>query len=141
MLARSGLATGHGVARCQCLHLALPGRWQIRPEGPESTPQQTSEQLPPHLGERLHSSDGEATSNDRHGRSPAKPIMARSSSTLTPRNSRMLHLCAFSERERILDVDAQVSNGALDFRVAEQDLHGAQVARLLVDDRGFGSSQ
>jgi hypothetical protein len=53
----------------------------------------------------------------------------------------MLHLCAFSERERILDVDAQIPNGALDFRVAEQDLHGAQVGRLFVDDRGLGSSQ
>ena len=52
----------------------------------------------------------------------------------------MLYLRAFSERERILDVDAQVPNGALDFRVAEQDLHSAQVARLLVDDRGLGSS-
>jgi hypothetical protein len=31
-------------------------------------PQQTSEQLPPHLGERLQSSDGEAAWNDRHGR-------------------------------------------------------------------------
>ena len=53
----------------------------------------------------------------------------------------MLYLRAFSECERILDVHAKVPNGALDFRVAEQDLHGAQVARLLVDDRGLGSSQ
>ena len=53
----------------------------------------------------------------------------------------MLYLRAFSERERILDVDAEVPNGALDFRVAEQDLHGAQIARLLVDDRGLGSPQ
>ena len=53
----------------------------------------------------------------------------------------MLYLRAFSECERILDVDAQVPNGGLDFRVAEQDLHGTQIARLLVDDRGLGSSQ
>ena len=53
----------------------------------------------------------------------------------------MLYLRAFSKRERILDIDAQVSNGSLDFRVAEQNLHGTQVARLLVDDRGLGSSQ
>ena len=31
-------------------------------------PQQTSEYLPPHLGECLHSSDGEAPWNGRHGR-------------------------------------------------------------------------
>ena len=36
-----------------------------------STPQQTSEQLPPHLGERLQLSDSEAPWNDRHGRYPA----------------------------------------------------------------------
>ena len=47
----------------------------------------------------------------------------------------------FSERERIFDVDPQVPNGALDFRVAEQDLHGAQVARLLIDDGGLSSAQ
>jgi hypothetical protein len=32
----------------------------------------------------------------------------------------MLYLGAFGERERILDIDAQVPNGALDFRMAEQ---------------------
>jgi len=53
----------------------------------------------------------------------------------------MLYLRALGESERILDVHAQVPNGALDLRMAEQDLHGAQVARLLVDDRGLGSSQ
>ena len=53
----------------------------------------------------------------------------------------MLNLRGFSECERILDVDAQVPNGAFDFRMAKQDLHRAQVARLLIDDRGFGSSQ
>ena len=31
--------------------------------------QQTYEQLPQHLGERLHSNDGEAAWNDRHARS------------------------------------------------------------------------
>jgi hypothetical protein len=36
----------------------------------------------------------------------------------------MLHLRALGERERILDVDAQVPNCALDFRVAEQGLNG-----------------
>ena len=32
----------------------------------------------------------------------------------------MLYLCAFSECERILDVDPQIPNGAFDFRVAQQ---------------------
>ena len=47
----------------------------------------------------------------------------------------MLYLRALRESERILDVNAQIANGALDLRVTKQDLHGAQVARLLVDDR------
>jgi hypothetical protein len=53
----------------------------------------------------------------------------------------MLYLGAFSERERIRDIDAQVPGGALDFRMAKQDPHSAQIARMLVYDRGFGSSQ
>ena len=32
----------------------------------------------------------------------------------------MLYLRAFRERERILNVDAKIPNGALDFRVTEQ---------------------
>jgi hypothetical protein len=51
----------------------------------------------------------------------------------------MLHLRAFCER--VLDVDAQIPNRALDFRMARKDLHGPQVARLFVDDRGLGSPQ
>src|SRR5450631_2755203 len=35
-------------------------------------PQLTSDQLPPHLAERLHSSDDEATWNDRDRREPAQ---------------------------------------------------------------------
>jgi len=34
-----------------------------------------------------------------------------------------LDLCALRKRQGILNVDAQITNGALDFRVAEQDLH------------------
>ena len=53
----------------------------------------------------------------------------------------MLHLRALSEGERILYVDAQIANRALDFRVAEQDLNGAKVTRLLVDDGRLGSAE
>src|SRR5260221_14064692 len=52
-----------------------------------------------------------------------------------------LHLCAFGEGERILYVDAQIANGTLDLRVAEQDLHGTQVTCLLIDDGCLGSAQ
>ena len=43
----------------------------------------------------------------------------------------MLYLRALSEGERILDVNAQIADGALDLRVAKQDLHGAQIAVCL----------
>jgi hypothetical protein len=41
----------------------------------------------------------------------------------------MLHLRAFGECERILDVDAQMPSRALDFRVAEQP---SDIMRILL---------
>lgn len=37
----------------------------------------------------------------------------------------MLHLRALSESKGILDIDSRGSGPSLNFRVAEQDLHGA----------------
>jgi hypothetical protein len=53
----------------------------------------------------------------------------------------MLHLGALSQRESVLDIDAEVANRALDLRMAEQDLHGTQVTCLLVDDGRLGSAE
>ena len=53
----------------------------------------------------------------------------------------MLRLRGLSKGERILYVDAEIANGALDLRVAEQNLHSAQVACLLIDDGRLGSAQ
>ena len=53
----------------------------------------------------------------------------------------MLHLCAFSQRECILDIDAEVADRALNLRMAKQDLHGAKVSRVLVDDGCFGPAE
>ena len=39
----------------------------------------------------------------------------------------------FSYREGVIYLDAEVSDGAFDFGVAKQELHGPQVARF--DDR------
>ena len=41
------------------------------------------------------------------------------------------------ESQGIFDIDAEISNGALDLRVAEQDLNGTQVVSPLVDQRCF----
>jgi hypothetical protein len=46
----------------------------------------------------------------------------------------MLNLRALCESERILDVHTEIADRALDLGVAEEDLHGAQVAGLFVDD-------
>ena len=47
----------------------------------------------------------------------------------------------FSYREGILDLDAEVSDGAFDFGVAKQELHGAQVAGSTIDQRRLCSPQ
>ena len=52
-----------------------------------------------------------------------------------------LDLGGFGESERILDINAEVPHGALNLRMSEQDLHGPQVAGLLVDHRGLGSAE
>jgi hypothetical protein len=47
----------------------------------------------------------------------------------------------FGYREGIIDFDPEVSDGAFDFGVAKQELHGPQVASSAVDQRRLGSSQ
>jgi hypothetical protein len=78
------------------------------------------------LTERLHSSDGKMTSNDRHGRSLAAAIDgAELLDDEVEEFRRSLDLRALGEREGILYVDAEIANCALDLRVAEKDLDGA----------------
>jgi hypothetical protein len=55
--------------------------------------------------------------------------------------SALLHLRPLCEGERVLYVDAEVAHSAFDFRMAEQDLHRAQTARLLIDDGRLASAQ
>ena len=56
-----------------------------------------------------------------------------------PRKS--LNLRALGESERILYIDTQISNSAFNLGVTQQNLNGAQVARLLVNDGRFGSAE
>jgi hypothetical protein len=44
-------------------------------------------------------------------------------------------------RKGIIDLDAEVSDGAFDFGVAEQQLHVSQVACAPVDQGGLGSAE
>lgn len=46
----------------------------------------------------------------------------------------------FSDSQRIVDLDAEVSDGAFDLRMPQKQLDGAQVAGLLIDQRGFGAT-
>ena len=47
----------------------------------------------------------------------------------------------FSYGQSIVDFDAQVSDRALNLRMTEEQLHGAQIARSFVDQRGLGPAQ
>ena len=44
-------------------------------------------------------------------------------------------------RKGIINLDAEVSDGALDFGVAKQELNGSQVACSPVNQRGLGSAE
>ncbi len=90
-----------------------------------------------------------STSGRRPGRPEAlswartRPAVTEDLNPRQPRPSRSprrsLHLSALGESERILDVDAKISNGAFDLGMSEQNLHSAQVSNLLVDDRRLGA--
>src|SRR5471032_893869 len=43
--------------------------------------------------------------------------------------------------ESIIDLDAEIPDGALDLRVAEQKLDGSQISGAPVDQRRLGSTQ
>ena len=47
----------------------------------------------------------------------------------------------FRYGEGIVDFNAEVANGALDFGVAEQELHGSQITSAPVDQGRFGPSK
>ncbi len=55
--------------------------------------------------------------------------------------SKFLNFCGFGEGQSILYIDSKVADGAFDLRVAKQDLYGAQIARLLINNRRLGPAQ
>lgn len=42
-----------------------------------------------------------------------------------------LNFCVFRKRQRIFNIDAKVSDGALDFCMTEKDLNSPQIARFV----------
>jgi hypothetical protein len=51
---------------------------------------------------------------------------------------RLSDLGALRQSKRVLNVDAEVPDRALNLRVPEQDLNGAEISGLLVDDGRLG---
>ena len=58
-----------------------------------------------------------------------------------PHVKRCLDFRSLSQKQRVFYIHAQIPDSALDFGVAEQDLHGAQVSGLLINNRRFGPPQ
>lgn len=56
---------------------------------------------------------------------------------------RQLHLDVDTLRDaqRVFQFDAQISDGAIDFRMAKQKLHRTKITRFAVDFCGFGSAK
>ena len=46
----------------------------------------------------------------------------------------------FGKGQRIIDIYSEAANSALDFRVAEKDLDGSEIARPLMDQRCLGTT-
>ena len=51
-----------------------------------------------------------------------------------------LNLSSLSQRDRVVDVDAEVANGVLDAGMTQQNLNGAEVAGRLLNKRGLRES-
>src|SRR4051812_1634165 len=75
-------------------------------------------------------------------------VRLRLAHTHRSRTGRARQLCPgssdvnlFSYRKGIVDLNAEVAHRALDFRVAQQDLDGAQIACSPVDERRLSAAQ
>ena len=51
--------------------------------------------------------------------------------------SGLLHFRLFGHLERVIDLDAEVSNGAFDLRMVEEQLYSAQILRAAIDHEAF----
>src|SRR6266508_1673015 len=73
------------------------------------------------------------------------PLLAR---TYPMRRGRACPLCPgtsdinlFRYRKGVIDLNAEVSDGAFNLGVAEQELHGSQIPRAPIDQGRLGSSE
>ena len=74
----------------------------------------------------------------------ARPFLTgrrwRESATSVDAGGRLLELDLFSHIQRVIDLDSEISNCALQLRVTEENLHGAKVASLAVDQGRLGTT-
>ena len=52
-----------------------------------------------------------------------------------------LEFSLFRDSQRIIDLDAEVTHSTFQFGMTQQELHGAQIACLFVDQRRFSPPQ
>ena len=61
--------------------------------------------------------------------------------TFRERRKVVSDLDLFGDGKRVIDLDTEIANRALDLGVTEQQLDGPQIAGAAIDQRGFGPSQ
>ena len=71
-----------------------------------------------------------------HG--PKRPVVGGQSMSALPGKFRRYLFCY---RERVVDLNSQISNSAFDFGVPQKKLYGSQVASAPVDEGRLGSAQ
>jgi hypothetical protein len=100
------------------------------------------------LGRTNHRPKGPIIGAERTCSPRATRTCATRTWNIAPKNERQ-STCAlpsssdvnlFCYRNRIVDFDAQITNGAFDLGMAKQQLNGTQVAGSSIDQRGFGSA-
>ena len=71
------------------------------------------------------------------------PLVAgqRPSSSAAVTSTARLHLCLLGDLQSIVNLDAEIPDGALELGVPEQELNGAEIPGPPVDQRWFGASQ
>lgn len=57
------------------------------------------------------------------------------------RSPRWSDIDPFRDAQSVFKLDAKIANGAVDLRVAEQELHRAKIPRLSIDLSRLGASQ
>jgi hypothetical protein len=69
---------------------------------------------------------------------PEPPVRAEQSASALPPNPDVYLFCY---REGIVDLDAELSNGAFDLRMAQKELYGSQITGSAIDQGRLGAAK